>query len=169
MTIRRKKLGLGDAKSPTSSRPCIYRAELALPYATYPEPMPIQVGTHQQKERFLMEKDAQAFAGFLMGNVISTFSVRQVYDRFLYNRRAGYNEPLEISVGNIHEQSECIRERPQGSERRPEGGAKATANSICRIRQFNNFIGVAINSFIFCRHEGAVMYCSFFVPEWRSL
>ena len=35
-----KKLGLGDVKSPTSSCPCIYRAELALPYATYPEPMP---------------------------------------------------------------------------------------------------------------------------------
>lgn len=53
MTIRRKKLGLGDAKSPTSSCPCIYRAELALPYATYPELMPTSVGTHQQKKNFL--------------------------------------------------------------------------------------------------------------------
>ena len=48
MSIRRKKLGLGDAKSPTSSCPCIYRAELALTYATYPEPMPTKVGTHQR-------------------------------------------------------------------------------------------------------------------------
>ena len=38
----------------------------------------------------------------------------------------------------------------------------ASGKNICRIRQFNNFIGVAINSFIFCRHEGAVIYCSFF-------
>ena len=47
-----------------------------------------------------------------MENVFGGFSVRRVYDRVLYNRRANYNEPLEISVENIHELGECIRKRP---------------------------------------------------------
>lgn len=47
-----------------------------------------------------------------MESVFSGFSVRRVYDRFLNIRRANYNEPLEISVGDIHEPCECIRERP---------------------------------------------------------
>ena len=40
------------------------------------------------KKGFLGNSDAQALVRFLMGNVISGFSVRRVYDRVLYNRRA---------------------------------------------------------------------------------
>ena len=61
-------------------------------------------GRHALAEKgCLMENDARAYAGFLMGNVISGFFVRRVYDRVLYNRRANYNEPLEISGGNMRE------------------------------------------------------------------
>lgn len=37
---------------------------------------------------FLLENDAQAVGRFLMGDVISGFFVRRVYDRVQYNRRA---------------------------------------------------------------------------------
>ena len=47
-----------------------------------------------------------------MENVIGGISVRRVYDRFRNIRRADYNEPLEISKGNIRELSERIGERP---------------------------------------------------------
>lgn len=49
-----------------------------------------------------MENDAEAIAGFLMGDVISTFSVRRVYDRVLYNRRA------DICAGNEPSENACI-------------------------------------------------------------
>lgn len=54
-------------------------------------------------KRISWDSDAQAVGRFLMENVISGFSVRRVYDRVPYNRRAGYNEPQQISEGNIHE------------------------------------------------------------------
>lgn len=70
-------------------------------------------GRHASAEKeFLGDSDAHAWVRFLMGNVISRFSVRQVYDTFLYNRRANYNEPQPTSERYIHELCECIRERP---------------------------------------------------------
>ena len=59
-----------------------------------------------------MENDARAYAGFLMGNVISGFFVRRVYDTFTYIRRANYNEPQQTAKGNIRECNERIGERP---------------------------------------------------------
>ena len=135
MTIRRKKLGLGDAKSPTaggsrsgSKWGCKHPR---LEHSTTRKFLPVYIqggtcstlcdvsgayadlGRHASAEKgCLMENDARAYVGFLMGNVISGFFVRRVYDRVLYNRRANDNEPLEISGGDIHERSECIRERP---------------------------------------------------------
>lgn len=50
------------------------------------------------EKKISLGNDAQAVAGFLMGNVIGGFSVRRVYDRLLYNRRADIcasNEPSE--------------------------------------------------------------------------
>ena len=64
------------------------------------------------EKKISLENDAQAVAGFLMENVIGGISVRRVYDRFRNIRRADYNEPLEISKGNIRELSERIGERP---------------------------------------------------------
>ena len=54
------------------------------------------------EKKISLENDAQAVAGFLMGNVIGGFSVRQVYDRVLYNRRA------DICAGNEPSKNACI-------------------------------------------------------------
>lgn len=54
------------------------------------------------KKRFYMENDAEAVAGFLVGNVIGRFSVRQVYNRVLYNRR------VDICAGNEPSENACI-------------------------------------------------------------
>lgn len=54
------------------------------------------------EKKISLGNDAQAVAGFLMGNVIGGFSVRQVYDRVLYNRRA------DICAGNEPSKNACI-------------------------------------------------------------
>ena len=62
------------------------------------------LGRHASAEkRFLLDSDAQAVGRFLKWNVVGTFSVRWVYDRVPYNRRAGYNEPQQTFKGNIGE------------------------------------------------------------------
>ena len=68
----REKLGLGDAKSPTSSAlyiqggTCSILCDVSGAYA--------DLGRHASAERgFFMENDAAALAGFFTGDVISRF------------------------------------------------------------------------------------------------
>ena len=125
MTIRRKKLGLGDAKSPTAggsrSGSKLVCKHPRLEHSTTRKflPMYIQGGTcstlcdvsgahadfgrHASAEKgFLGNSDAQAVGRFLKRNVVDTFSVRRVYDKVLYNRRA------DICAGNEPSENACI-------------------------------------------------------------
>ena len=95
-----------------------------------------------------------------------------MYDTFPYIRRAGYNEPQQTSKGNIRECNERIGERPEGSEAmHGRGDAEfASAKTICRIRQFNYSIGVAIKNLYFVgTREQVFIYLLFCVSELRNL
>lgn len=60
-------------------------------------------GRHASAEKgFLGNSDAQAVGRFLKRNVVDTFSVRRVYDKVLYNRRA------DICAGNEPSENACI-------------------------------------------------------------
>ena len=61
------------------------------------------LGRHASVEiGFLLEMMRSAVAGFHMESVFGGFSVRRVYDRFLYNRRA------DICAGNEPSENACI-------------------------------------------------------------
>ena len=61
------------------------------------------LGRHASVEiGFLLEMMRRAVAGFHMESVFGGFSVRRVYDRFLYNRRA------DICAGNEPSENACI-------------------------------------------------------------
>lgn len=59
--------------NPQQVLPCIYRAELALHYATLTEPSADLGRLASVKKGFLMENDAIALAEFLMRSVIVRF------------------------------------------------------------------------------------------------
>ena len=61
------------------------------------------LGRHASVEiGFLLEMMRRAVAGFHMESVFGGFSVRRVYDRFLYSRRA------DICAGNEPSENACI-------------------------------------------------------------